>query len=78
MNNLMINNTLLLIGGILCGVLVTIAVLQLRHILWKRKMDEVRPSLSLGYDPENPLNRNYNVERSRRGEKDENGFIRLW
>lgn len=69
--------TLLCIGWVLCGALMTIAGMELKKILRQRKLDAIKPHLDLGYDPENPINAN-GARECRRGQKDEYGFIRLW
>ena len=73
----LLNDILLVLGGILCGILFGFGIAQFRNWRKMRKLDRIRPIVGLGFDPDNPINRNsrYHVER---GEQDENGFIRLW
>lgn len=74
----LLNDILLVFGGILCGILFGFGIAQFRSWRRMRKLDRIQPTLyPLGFDPDNPINRNsrYHVER---GEQDENGFIRLW
>ena len=72
----LLNDILLVFGGILCGILFEMGIAQLRSWRKQKKLDAIRP-VDLGYDPNNPMNRNAN-QPVRRGEQDEYGFYRLW
>ena len=78
MNSELLNNILLVLGGILCGILFNTGITQLRAWRKQKKLDAIRPEIiDLGFDPNNPMNLNAGCP-VRRGEVDENGFIRLW
>lgn len=76
MNYELFNNILMVLGGVLCGILFDTGITQLRRHKRQKRLDAIRP-VDLGYDPNNPINRNANCP-VQRGEKDEYGFIRLW
>lgn len=76
MNYELLNNILLVTGGILCGILFEMGITQLRSWRKQKRLDAIRP-IDLGYDLNNPINQNAR-RQVQRGEQDEYGFYRLW
>ena len=73
--NIIMNNLILLFGGVISGILIGLGIGQIHLTHKRRELDEVRP-MELGYDPNNPINRGP-IADIQPGEIDEYGFYRV-
>jgi len=71
----MLNDILILIGGMLMGCLFTMIFHDAKKRTRTRKMDAIRPIVE--YDITNPINQRH-ATLPDIGQTDENGLIRLW